>query len=166
MADVLRSLRVHGHGSDKYDNVRIGMTSRLDTIQAAVLIEKLKIFPDEIAARDRIARRYSEGLAGVAITPTVPAGSTSVWAQYTIRLAPGLRDGVAAVLKAQGIPTGIYYPKPLHQMAIYSGYPVVDNGIPVTDCLAEEVISLPMHGYLDTATQDRVIEGVRAALKR
>jgi dTDP-4-amino-4,6-dideoxygalactose transaminase len=101
MANVLRSLRMHGHGSDKYDNIRIGLASRLDTIQAAILIEKLKIFPDEIEARDRLARRYAEGLAGVAITPTVPAGSTSVWAQYTLRIPGGRRDALAASLKTK-----------------------------------------------------------------
>jgi len=165
LADTLRSLRVHGQGRDKYDNVRIGLTSRLDTIQAAVLIEKLKIFSDEIAARDRIARRYAASLLDVAIVPAVPDGLASVWAQYTIRLKPGLRDAFAAKLKAQGIPTAIYYPKPLHRLEAYRHFPVVDNGIPVTDRLAEEVISLPMHAYLDAPTQDRVIEAVRTALK-
>ena len=165
LAEILRSLRVHGQGSDKYDNVRIGLTSRLDTIQAAVLIEKLKIFSDEIAARDRIARRYAASLLDVAIVPAVPDGLASVWAQYTIRLKPGLRDAFAAKLKAQGIPTAIYYPKPLHRLEAYRHFPVVDNGIPVTDRLAEEVISLPMHAYLDAPTQDRVIEAVRTALK-
>jgi dTDP-4-amino-4,6-dideoxygalactose transaminase len=165
LADTLRSLRVHGQGRDKYDNVRIGLTSRLDTIQAAVLIEKLKIFSDEIAARDRIARRYAASLLDVAIVPAVPDGLASVWAQYTIRLKPGLRDAFAAKLKAQGIPTAIYYPKPLHRLEAYRHFPVVDNGIPVTDRLAEEVISVPMHAYLDAPTQDRVIEAVRTALK-
>jgi dTDP-4-amino-4,6-dideoxygalactose transaminase len=165
LVEVLKSLRVHGQGVDKYDNVRIGMTSRLDTIQAAVLIEKLKIFGDEIEARDRAARRYSDGLKDVAIVPEVPAGMTSVWAQYTIRLKPGVRDELAAKLKAQGIPTAIYYPKPLHRLEAYKSYPVADNGIPTTDQLAEEVISLPMHAYLDAMTQDRVIEAVRAALR-
>jgi dTDP-4-amino-4,6-dideoxygalactose transaminase len=165
LADALKSLRVHGQGVDKYDNVRIGMTSRLDTIQAAVLIEKLKIFPDEIGARDQVAARYADGLGDVAIVPTVAAGATSVWAQYTIRLQPGRRDALAATLKALGIPTGIYYPKPLHRLEAYRRFPVVDNGIPVTDQLAEEVISLPMHGYLDPTTQDRVIAAVRDALK-
>jgi UDP-2-acetamido-2-deoxy-ribo-hexuluronate aminotransferase len=164
LAETLRSLRVHGQGSDKYDSVRVGLTSRLDTIQAAVLIEKLKIFAEEIETREHIARRYSEALSDVAIVPVVPAGLMSVWAQYTIRLKPGLRDGLAMALKSQGIATAIYYRKPLHRMAIYGHYPVVDNGIPVTDRLAEEVISLPMHAYLDTATQDRVIDAVRSAL--
>jgi dTDP-4-amino-4,6-dideoxygalactose transaminase len=165
LVEVLKSLRVHGQGTDKYDNVRIGMTSRLDTVQAAVLIEKLKIFADEIAARDRAARRYAEGLKDVCIVPVVPDGMTSVWAQYTIRLKPGVRDGLAVKLKAQGIPTAVYYPKPLHRLEAYKRFPVADNGIPTTDQLSEEVISLPMHAYLDGATQDRVIEAVRAALR-
>jgi dTDP-4-amino-4,6-dideoxygalactose transaminase len=162
LVEVLKSLRVHGqHGTDKYDNVRIGMTSRLDTMQAAVLIEKLKIFEDEIAARGRVAHRYAEGLNDVAVVPVVPEGLTSVWAQYTIRLKPGVRDGLASSLKAQGIPTAVYYPKPLHRLEAYKRFPVVDNGIPVTDQLAEEVISLPMHAYLDESSQNRVIEAVR-----
>jgi dTDP-4-amino-4,6-dideoxygalactose transaminase len=165
LAETLRSLRVHGQGADKYDNVRIGMTSRLDTIQAAVLIEKLKIFRDELGEREAIARRYADGLADVAVVPRVPAGMTSVWAQYTIRIAGGGRDRLAAALKAQGIPTGIYYPKPLHRQAAYKHFPFADNGLPVTDRLVGEVISLPMHAYLDAPTQDRVIEAVRGALK-
>jgi dTDP-4-amino-4,6-dideoxygalactose transaminase len=165
LVEMLKSLRVHGQGTDKYDNVRIGVTSRLDTIQAAVLIEKLKIFADEIDARDRVAQRYAAALEDVSIVPVVPEGTTSIWAQYTIRLKPGMRDELAAKLKAEGIPTGIYYPKPLHRLEAYRSFPVVDNGIPVTDQLADEVISLPMHAYLDPPTQDRVIEAVRAALK-
>jgi dTDP-4-amino-4,6-dideoxygalactose transaminase len=156
---------VHGQGADKYDNVRIGMTSRLDTIQAAILIEKLKIFSDEIAARDEVARRYAEGLKDVALVPAVPDGLSSVWAQYTIRVKPDQREGFAAALKAHGIPTAIYYPKPLHRLEAYRQFPVVDNGIPVTDQLAEEVISLPMHAYLEVPAQDRVIEAARAALR-
>jgi dTDP-4-amino-4,6-dideoxygalactose transaminase len=165
MANVLRSLRMHGHGSDKYDNIRIGLASRLDTIQAAILIEKLKIFPDEIEARDRMARRYAQGLAGVAITPTVPAGSTSIWAQYTLRLPGGRRDALAASLKTEGIPTAIYYPIPLHRQQAYKQFPVGKGGVAVSDRLASEVISLPMHAYLDAPTQDRIIDAVRRALK-
>jgi dTDP-4-amino-4,6-dideoxygalactose transaminase len=166
MADIMRSLRMHGHGSDRYDNVRIGLASRLDTIQAAILIEKLKIFPDEIEARDRVARRYADGLAGIAITPTVPAGVTSVWAQYTLRVAGGRRDALAASLKAEGIPTAIYYPIPLHLQQAYKHYPVGKGGVAVSARLAGEVISLPMHAYLDAPTQDRIIDAVRRALSR
>jgi len=166
LVELLRSLRVHGQGSDKYDNVRIGQTSRLDTIQAAVLIEKLKIFPDEISARDAVARRYAEGLKDIVTVPLVPAGCTSVWAQYTIRVAGGRRDALAAALKAQGIPTAIYYPKPLHRQQAYRQFPSVEGGLAVSERLADEVISLPMHAYLDHATQDRIIAAVRGALGR
>jgi dTDP-4-amino-4,6-dideoxygalactose transaminase len=160
----LRSVRVHGGGSDKYDNVRLGLTARLDTVQAAVLIEKLKIFPDEIEARNRAAARYSAALADVAIVPAVPEDYLSVWAQYTLRLKPGQREDFAKALAAEGVPTAIYYPKPLHRQTAYRHYPVADGGLPVTDRLAEEVISLPMHAYLDAATQDRIIGTVRRAL--
>ncbi|MBV8889396.1 MAG: DegT/DnrJ/EryC1/StrS aminotransferase family protein [Alphaproteobacteria bacterium] len=163
---VLRSLRVHGQGSDKYDNVRVGMNARLDTIQAAVLLEKLAIFAEEIAARDRVAARYAEALADVVSVPRVPDGLTSVWAQYTIRLPQGRDRGrVAAALREAGVPTSIYYVKPLHRQPAYADYPAVGNGLPVSDRLAGEVLSLPMHPYLDEASQDRVVSALRAALR-
>jgi dTDP-4-amino-4,6-dideoxygalactose transaminase len=165
MRDILLSLRTHGEGADRYDNVRIGLTARLDTIQAAVLIEKLKIFPDEIAERNRIAQRYSQHLADVAKVPTVPNGMTSVWAQYTIRVKAGGRAAFASALKAQGIPTAIYYPKPLHRQEAYRHFPADPSGLPVSDLVAEEVISLPMHSYLDGVTQDRIIAAVRHAVR-
>ena len=164
-AEALRSLRVHGQGSDKYDNVRIGLASRLDTIQAAILIEKLKIFPDEIDARNRVASRYTEGLGDIVGVPRIPAGCTSVWAQYTIRVAGGRRDALAAALKSEGIPTAIYYPIPLHRQQAYKHYPVGKGGVAMSDRLATEVISLPMHAYLDAPTQDRIIDATRRALK-
>ena len=166
LAARIKSLRVHGEGVDKYDTVRIGITGRLDTIQAAVLLEKLKIFPDEIVARNRVAARYSDALADVAIVPRVGNHSTSVWAQYTIRLAPGTRDGLAAALKAQGVPTAIYYAKPLHRTEAYRRFPVADGGAPVSERLAEEVISLPMHAYLEPPLQDRIVAAVRGALRQ
>ncbi|MBV9250231.1 MAG: DegT/DnrJ/EryC1/StrS aminotransferase family protein [Acetobacteraceae bacterium] len=164
LASVMRSLRVHGQGTDKYDNVRIGMNGRLDTMQAAVLIEKLKIFRDEIEARDRVARRYNAALGDMAIVPTVQDGLTSVWAQYTIRVPGYDRDAIAAALKAKGIPTAIYYPKPVHQQVAYRDYPVAGNGLPVAERLAKEVLSLPMHPYLTEAVQDRIVAAVRGAL--
>jgi dTDP-4-amino-4,6-dideoxygalactose transaminase len=164
MRDLLVSLRAHGQGADRYDNVRIGLTARLDTIQAAVLIEKLKIFPEEITERNRIARRYSQHLADVVKVPAVPPHMTSVWAQYTIRITAGSRDAFAAALKAQGIPTAIYYPKPLHRLEAYRHFPADPRGLPVCDLLAEEVISLPMHAYLDETTQDRIIAAVQRAV--
>jgi dTDP-4-amino-4,6-dideoxygalactose transaminase len=164
LAAAMRSVRVHGEGRHRYEAVRIGTNARFDTIQAAVLIEKLKIFPDEIAARERIARRYTEHLADVVQVPLVAEGSTSVWAQYTIRLPTGRRDGFAAALKQQGIPTAIYYPIPLHRQEAYRHFPVVDGGLPLCERLAEEVISLPMHAYIDEPTQDRIIAATRQAL--
>jgi dTDP-4-amino-4,6-dideoxygalactose transaminase len=164
LADIIRSLRVHGQGTDRYDNVRIGITGRLDTIQAAILIEKLKIFADEIAARNAVAKRYNAGLKDVATVPQVPDGYTSVWAQYVIRLQPGRRDKLAADLKAQGIPTAIYYPRPLNKLAAYTQFPLADRGVPVSEKLSEEVIALPMHAYLDAPVQDRVIDAVKKAL--
>lgn len=164
LAEIIRSLRVHGQGADRYDNVRIGITGRLDTIQAAILIEKLKIFPDEIVARNRVAARYNEALADIAVVPQVPKDLTSVWAQYTLRLKAGRRDQVAADLKVQGIPTAIYYPRPLHKLAAYTRFPLAEGGVPVSEQLADEVISLPMHAYLEAPTQERIISAVRRAL--
>jgi len=165
LAALILSLRNHGAGEDRYDNVRIGMNGRLDTIQAAVLIEKLKIFADEIETRDRLAKRYNALLGDIATVPQVPSGLGSVWAQYTIRLAAGKRDPLAAALRSQGIPTAQYYPKPTHRQTAYRDYPLADGGLPVTDRLADEVISLPMHAYLDEATQDRIVAAVREALR-
>jgi dTDP-4-amino-4,6-dideoxygalactose transaminase len=164
LAETLRSVRVHGQGSDKYDNVRLGLTGRLDTMQAAILIEKLKIFEDEIAARNKIAERYALGLGNVVTVPRLASGCTSVWAQYTIRLPKGSdRDGFAAKLKAQGIPTAIYYPKSMHQQTAYRAFPVADGGLPASESVSSDVISLPMHAYLDEPTQERIIKAVRGA---
>jgi dTDP-4-amino-4,6-dideoxygalactose transaminase len=164
LAADLRSVRVHGQGFDKYDNVRLGLTGRLDTVQAAVLIEKLKIFEDEIAARNSIAERYAQGLGNVVTVPRLASGCTSVWAQYTIRLPKGSdRDSFAAALKVQGIPTAIYYPKSMHQQTAYRDFPVADGGLPASESLSSDVISLPMHAYLDVPTQDRIIKAVRGA---
>jgi dTDP-4-amino-4,6-dideoxygalactose transaminase len=161
LAETLRSVRVHGQGSDKYDNVRLGLTARLDTVQAAVLLQKLKIFEDEIAARNKVADRYARALSNIVTIPRVASGATSVWAQYTIRLPNDTdRDEFASSLKAQGIPTAIYYPKSMHQQTAYRHFPVADGGLPVSERLSSEVISLPMHAYLDESTQDRITEAV------
>ena len=165
LAETLRSIRVHGQGSDKYDNIRLGLTGRLDTMQAAILIEKLKIFEDEIAARDRVAERYARALGNIVTVPRLAPGCSSIWAQYTIRLPKGIdRDGFAAALKAQGVPTAIYYVKSMHQQSAYRDFPVADGGLPVCESLSADVISLPMHAYLDEATQDRVVAAVRGAV--
>ncbi len=165
LAATLRSIRVHGQGVDKYDNVRLGLTGRLDTMQAAILIEKLKIFDDEIAARNKVAQRYARGLSNVVTVPRLAPGNTSVWAQYTIRLPKGTdRDGFAAALKAQGVPTAIYYGKSMHQQTAYKQYPVAEGGLPACESLSEDVISLPMHPYLTEADQERIIAAVRGAI--
>jgi dTDP-4-amino-4,6-dideoxygalactose transaminase len=128
------------------------------------LIEKLKIFPKEIEARNLVAARYSAALADVAIVPRTGNESTSVWAQYTIGVKPGQRDPLAAALKAQGIPTAIYYTRPLHRQPAYRHFPLADGGVPVSDRLATEVLSLPMHAYLEPPVQNRIIESIRRAL--
>lgn len=160
-AALIRSLAVHGTGKDRYDNVRIGVNSRLDTLQAAILSEKLAIFEEEIAARNRIADRYTQGLAGVVKTPDVPQGLVSVWAQYTVRVKH--RNAFAENMKRLGVPTAIYYATPLHEQTGYRGFPVPEAGLPVSNVLAQDVISLPMHPYLDEQTQDRIIEAVKAS---
>jgi dTDP-4-amino-4,6-dideoxygalactose transaminase len=166
LAASLRSIRVHGQGTDKYDNVRLGLTGRLDTMQAAILIEKLKIFDDEIASRNKVAEHYARGLGNVVKAPRLAQGCTSVWAQYTIRLPRGAnRDAFAAALKAQGIPTAVYYPKSIHQQTAYRHYPVAEGGLPVSEALSADVISLPMHAYLDAATQDRIVAAVHGAMQ-
>lgn len=164
-ADLLRSLRFHGKGEDKYDNVRIGTNSRLDTVQAAILIEKLKIFADELEARQKVADRYTAGLSDIVKTPELPNGYTSAWAQYTLTLPEGAnRDAIINACKTDGVPTMVYYPIPLSKQKGYAHYPSVSNGVPVSEDLAQRVLSLPMHPYLDEATQNYIIEVVRKAL--
>jgi dTDP-4-amino-4,6-dideoxygalactose transaminase len=173
LADLIDSLRVHGKATKadiarsqfahdpKYLNVRIGLNSRLDTLQAAILIEKLAIFADEIDKRNVIAERYAQGLKGhVRSTPAVIEGGVSTWAQYTIEVDD--RDGLAAHLKREGVPTAVYYPIPIHSQAIYSAYPLGPGGLPVSEAKAKTVISLPMHPYLEPATQDDIISKIRA----
>lgn len=162
---LLKSLRVHGQGSEKYDNVRIGMNARLDTIQAAILLEKLKIFKEEIAQRQRVAERYNAALSDIAKTPVVKQNATSVWAQYTLLLDDTAdRAAIMAACKQAGVPTMIYYPIPLSQQTGYKHYPAVPGGVPVSERLSKKVLSLPMHPYLDEATQDYIVSVVRDAL--
>ncbi len=162
LADVLRSIRVHGQGADKYENVRIGVNSRLDTIQAAILLEKLKIFPEEIELREAVARRYNAAFAASnkIRVPQVISGAQSTWAQYTIQVAQ--RDAVQAALKEKGVPTAVYYPIPLSRQKGYNHYPSAP--IPVCERLSKTVLSLPMHPYMDAPTQDRIIEAVLEAV--
>ena len=162
LADLIRSLRNHGQGTQRYDNVRIGMNGRLDTLQAAVLIEKLTIFDDEIEARDRLAAAYSAALGGVAQVPALMPGATSIWAQYTI--VTDRRDAVVSACRDAGIPTAIHYPLPLSQQEGYRHFPAVPGGVPVSERLSRQVVSLPMHPYLADSDQQRIIDTVRNAL--
>ena len=163
---AMRSIRIHGaSGNDRYDNVRIGMNGRLDTIQAAILLEKLAIFPEEIEARNRVAARYNEALADIAEVPQVAEGVVSTWAQYTLLLPEtGMRDGFMAALREDGVPSAAYYPRPMHLQTAYGHYPVEGGRLPVSEAAAERCISLPMHPYLSEGEQDRVIASVRGAL--
>lgn len=158
LAETLRSIRIHGQGTDKYENVRIGVNSRLDTIQAAILIEKLKVFSQEVTTRERAARRYSEllGRSNRIRVPQIIAGAQSTWAQYTIQVEN--RAKLQADLKVEGIPTAVYYPIPLNRQKAYAHYPSAP--VPVSESLANHVVSLPMHADLDERTQDRIIGAV------
>lgn len=160
-ADLLRSLRFHGKGDDKYDNVRIGLNSRLDTVQAAILIEKLAIFSEEIEARNRIAARYRDLLPSSVRLQKVPEGSQSVWAQFTLVVED--RKSVEAACREAGIATAVYYPLPMHQQTGYKSFPVSGNGLPVSESLSKHVISIPMHPYLTDGQIDRIVATIDAA---
>lgn len=163
LADLLTSIRVHGKGSDKYDNVRVGLNGRLDTMQAAILLAKLEAFAAELDARDAVAARYAAGLAGVAdlVIPSVPGDCRSAWAQYT--LATPRRDAAMAALRQAEVPTMVYYPKPLHVQTAFAGLGYAASDFPESMAASTRVMSLPMHPYLEAATQDRIIAAVRKA---
>jgi dTDP-4-amino-4,6-dideoxygalactose transaminase len=163
LAELARSLRSHGAGADKYDNARVGTNARLDTLQAAILLEKLAIFPDEIVRRQQVADRYAAALGEVARVPALKPGRTSVWAQYTLVLER--RDAVQARLKAAGVPSVVYYPRPLNAQTAYRGFPVAPGGAPASERLSASVLSLPMHPYLEPRTQDRIADLVLGALR-
>ena len=173
LAERIESLRVYGkvtktdaaerdfHHDPKYLSLRVGMNSRLDTIQAAVLLEKLKIFDDEIGKRQTIADRYTEGLKDhVKRVPSVIDGGRSVWAQYVIE--HDNRDGLQAHLSALGIPTAVYYPVPIHEQDFAAPYKAYAGALPVTKAASQHVIALPMHPYLSVADQDRIIAAIRS----
>ncbi len=146
-AELLKSYRVHGKGSDKYDNVRIGMNSRLDTIQAAILLEKLAEFPTELINRNKAAQAYEKELSATYKTPQVPEGFLSSWAQYT--LVDENRDAVMSKYKAKGIPTVIYYATCMHQQTAFDKLGYAECDFPVAEKLAKQVFSLPMHPYIN-----------------
>lgn len=161
LVGTLRSLRLHGKSVTKYDNANVGINSRLDTLQAAILLEKLTIFPDEIRERNQVAEQYAMLLKDLVNIPKTRAGCVSVWAQYAIKV--NNRDVVAAALKQEGVPTAVHYPKPLHLQAAYSAGPVVVD-LTISEQLSSVVLSLPMHPYLKQETQAQISEALRQAL--
>lgn len=163
-ADLMRSMRIHGQGLDKYHNDRIGMTARLDTMQAAVLLAKLEIFADELIRRQQVADRYAASLNRVAC-PSLAAGATSSWAQYTVQLPAGTdRSALQKTLAEAGIPSAIYYPVPMHKQTPYAAYPVARGGLAVTERLSQTVLSLPMHPYLSAEDQQHIAGQLNSAL--
>lgn len=164
IADKMRSIRVHGKGSDKYDNVRLGVNGRLDTLQAAILLEKQKIFADEIEKRNHVAAYYNKRLSDVIQTPIIPDNGTCVWAQYTLQTKDAAeRTKVQARLKDSGVPSAVYYPMPLHQQSAYKHYPAAKD-LSTCERLSQCVFSLPMHPYLTPDCQDYIIDAVKKAL--
>jgi dTDP-4-amino-4,6-dideoxygalactose transaminase len=166
MADILQSIRVHGKGSDKYDNVRIGLNARLDTLQAAILRVKLSIFADEIDARNRVAHGYHERLGNFnqLKLPRVMSDCQSVWAQFVIKVEAEKRQAIADSLKSEGIATAIYYPKPLHWQTAYKDFPISQAGVAVSEVLSQQVLALPMHPYLTGEDQDYICDAVKTSL--
>jgi dTDP-4-amino-4,6-dideoxygalactose transaminase len=163
LAETLRSVAFHGKGASQYDNVRIGLNSRLDTIQAAILLEKLSILEEEMEMRQNVARRYNEGLGNLVKVPVIPDGNRSAWAQFAIETKH--RDAVRQALKENGIPTMVYYEKPLHQQKAYSRYKRASGGLPVSETLPERILCLPMHPYLKRDDQERIIDVIRGAVE-
>ena len=164
-AEIMRSCRIHGMGRTRYENIRIGMTARLDTMQAAVLDAKLDIFEDELARRQQVAERYATMLGNLVETPRLAAAATSSWAQYTVKLPEGAdRDHVATVMRAHDVPTAVYYPVPMHQQPPYRNFPVADGGLDVTSDLCARVLALPMHPYLEASVQEQIAAALATAL--
>lgn len=171
LAEILISLRVHGQGHHKYDNVRIGMNGRMDTIQAAILIEKLSIFSEEISKRQAIAARYTtlinSTLMGLIDTPYILPETKSIFAQYTILLKQNYRESIIKTMTAHDIPTAVHYPKTLHQQPAYQHYPTAgQKDLPVSEDLASRVLSLPMHPYLSPQCQEKIVQVLQESCKK
>jgi len=158
--DLIKSIRVHGEGESRYEYARIGLNSRLDTMQAAILLVKLSVFAEEIVLRNAAADRYAAGLGQAVKTPKMIEGGVSTWAQYTIEVED--RDAFRAAMQEAGVPTAIYYPIPLHHHKPYADYPVAPGGLPATDAAAQRVVSLPMHPDLTVEHTDRICAAVGA----
>lgn len=165
LADVLRSIRVHGQGSDKYENVRIGINGRLDSLQAAVLLPKLAAYDGEIRRRNEIAARYTDHLAGSLTTPTIAHGCTSVWAQYSVLARSGeQRESILSGLRARDIPAMIYYARPIHLQKALAYLKYREGDFPLAEDASRRIFSLPMHAYLDDAEVDCISAAVLSAL--
>jgi UDP-2-acetamido-2-deoxy-ribo-hexuluronate aminotransferase len=163
--EIMMSLRVHGKGTHKYDNVRIGMNGRMDTLQAAVLLAKFDIFPEEIDLRQQVARRYSQLLNQQAEVqaPVVPEKMTSAWAQYSVLARDEThRTQLQAKLKEAGIPTAIYYPKPLHLQTAFKSLGYKEGDFPISEDFSGRIFSLPMHPYLSNSDQEIIVKNMRA----
>ncbi|RJP80688.1 MAG: DegT/DnrJ/EryC1/StrS family aminotransferase [Desulfobacteraceae bacterium] len=165
LAEKIGSLRVHGKGGHKYDNIRIGSNSRLDTIQAAILLAKFEIFPEEITLRQQVASRYQKKLSNhpALITPYIPDRSMSIWAQYSILAKNEVhRKDCMSKLKNHGIPTAVYYPKPLHLQGAFEYLQYREGELPVSENIAKRIFSLPMHPYLTEEEQEDIIKVLSA----
>ncbi len=162
-ADLLRSMRFHGKGADKYDNVRLGMNSRLDTLQAAILLAKLDVFDDELTARQTLAERYSAALGNRVAVPHIPQGLSSAWAQYTVRVPEDIdRAELRDRLQEAGVPTNVYYPSPMHRLSAYSAHHCDPAGLARSQDASRSVLSLPSGAYLGDDAFDRVVGALSA----
>lgn len=165
VAEIAISCRIHGMGKTKYHNDRIGMTARLDSMQAAVLLSKLSIFQDELDKRQQVADQYQALLSEHVITPRLTKGATSSWAQYTIKLPQDCdRQAIQDALSAKGVPTMIYYPIPMHKQAPYQRYPVANGALTITDTLCDIVLALPMHPYLTSEQIVTISDALKSAM--
>jgi dTDP-4-amino-4,6-dideoxygalactose transaminase len=163
-AETMRSIRLHGRGREKYEVVRLGLNGRLDTLQAAILLGKLEVFGDELEARAELADLYDRRLGNAVETPVRPAQARSAWAQYSILLDD--RDAVAETLKGQGIPTMVYYPRPMHMQPAYAHHGDGPGSLAASEEASRRILSLPMHPYMDEATGHRICDALVAALER
>lgn len=167
IAEILRSIRNHGQGSDRYDNVRVGINGRMDTIQAAILLAKLDIFPEELQSRQIIAQTYTQlcTLHFAFCTPTIPSGIVSAWAQYSLLASDSRQRGkILEKLAASGIPAAIYYPKPLHLQQAFAGLGYKRGDFPISEDCAERIFSIPMHPYLTREIQENIIAALSEIL--
>jgi len=156
LADICRSIRVHGKGAHKYDNIRIGINGRLDTLQAAILLAKLEVFDQEVHSRQEVGGRYHTGLSGVVDVPCVAAECTSVWAQYSVLSEQ--RSAMQQKLKEAGVPTAVYYPLPLHLQGAFTPLGYQEGDFPISESCSKQIFSLPMHPYLSVTDQNYIIQ--------